>query len=209
MDDDIREAKEVHKIDIEGIEQDMMERMLIMEQVQMELMLVDETYGWEEKLRKSFEDFVSKYGLDAVLCAQLEGRWRTQSWERLEKGRLAMEARVDAAEMKLLQRVKDAKEGLSDVQSQCNSIIRVAWKELLASTPFAPSPRIRLNERLKNKHSFHVVQWAWDRKYGKMKEDGQKRCDQGMQRMKNRLRQEVEGVEERLERGLERCRDPL
>jgi hypothetical protein len=118
-----------------------------------------------------------------------------------------MEARVDAAEMKLLQRMKDAKEGLSNVQSQCNLTIRVAWKELLASTPFAPSPRIRLNERLKNKRSFHVVQWAWDRKYGKMKEDGRKRCDQGMQKMKSRLRREVEGVEERLEHGLERCRE--
>jgi hypothetical protein len=212
-DNDLREAKELHKIDMAHVEHYIVERILIAERLEMEMMFVDEIYGWEEKLKKPFEDFVPKYGLDAAPCAQVEGRWRTQSWERLEKGRLAMEARVDAAEMKLLQRVKDAKElsGLKDVQSRCNSIIRDAWERLLAFTPtafsFAPSPRTCLNNRLENEWSFHVDRWTWDQKYKAMKEDGRKRCDQGMQKMKSRLRREVEGVEERLERGLERCRE--
>jgi hypothetical protein len=75
------------------------------------------------------------------------------------------------------------------------------------ASSFAPSPRTHLNKRLQNKTSFHVDSWAWHWKYEAMKEDGQKRCDQGIQKMKSRLRREVEGVEERLECGFERCHE--
>jgi hypothetical protein len=216
-DNDLREANEVHGLDMEYDERNMAERMLIAERMQMEMMLVDEIYGWEEKLRKYLENFVnllvSEYGLDAVPRTQLEGRWRTRSWERLEKGRIAMEVRLLAAEMKVWKRVTDGdSEDLRNMQSECNSAIRDAWKLLLVPTPTAsppPPPRIRLNKRLENKTIFHTDSLTWSLlegtwAYTAMKEDGRRRCDQGIQRMKSRLRQEVEGIEERLERGFER-----
>jgi hypothetical protein len=201
-DDDLREAKEVHRIDMEADEREMVERMLIVERVQMEMMLVDEIYGWEVKLRKSYEDFVHSHKLDAVSHAQ---RWRTSSWERLEKERLAMEARVDAAKKIFSQRVTDAKEDLLYVQSQSDSTLRDAWKQLLESThtasSFPPSPRIHLNEGLKAE----TLVDSW--RYREMKEGGRRWCDRGIQKMKSRLRWEAKSVEDRLECGLERCRE--
>ena len=197
--DDLREATELYHIDMMDRERDMVESMLMAERAQMEMMLVDEIYEWEGKLRKSFNDFVDSLvtndGLGAVAQAQLEKRWRTSVWERIKKGESAMEERSRSVKMK-------------DIFPL--SSIRDAWKQLLAPTPRRGSssqyPTICLNERLDKTDFPFTYDWKAYSTYQEMGGDERSRCNQRIEKMKSRLRREVEGIEDRLQGGFKRCR---
>jgi hypothetical protein len=98
MDDNLRAMKELRHIK-DGTQE--VEELLTMEHEGIEMLLVDEVRGWEEKVREDLEEVIKQYGTEGE---ELRKKWRADLWERVEEGRREMEARLERTRKNELER---------------------------------------------------------------------------------------------------------
>jgi hypothetical protein len=214
--EDLQVAEETRTIvNVKPDEVREVEKLLIEEQKEMEEMLIDEFAIWEGRLQGScerlFDELCHEGGINAGAREELQRRLREHSWERVAGARGDMEKRMADGESRSSQRVREAGIKASDEQhlKQARKMLAYelekAWQtlfdtvnganELLISSP----PSTRLDERLRH--------YRWEHNFWGTDEAVRERMQKRRQRAKDRLWNEVNEVEARLKRGLERCRD--
>ena len=222
VEDDLAQLKEVHNIEVEKYELEVVELLLIQERAEMEMILADEVHGWEEQL-KEHRVGVSKWlvdngGMSREMREELDKRERADLWERLEAGRSAMTARMAAAESNFLQRVTGAgKKGANETRlknawTKLATNIRDTWESLfenIESTPttLSPSTSSPRHGRLKNALERYREDFEAILRYRDVNETVRQRCRERIRKREIRLESEVQDVDERLGRGFEHCQE--
>ena len=222
VEDDLAQLKEVHNIEVEKYELEVVELLLIQERAEMEMILADEVRGWEEQLKEHgvgvLQWLVDNGGMSRETHEELDKRERAVVWERLEAGRSAMTARMAAAESNFLQRVTNAgKKGASEAMlkyewTELASNVRDIWKsffENIESTPTtsSPSPSSPRHDRLKEALEHYHKDLEDTLRYRDMDKTVRQRCRERMGKREIRLESEVKDVDERLRSGVDHCHE--
>ena len=177
-------------------EQEKMEELLIDEWHLMEVLLVYEVERWEEQLWRRRECFVG----GSPEKQRLTMEWRGNCWKRLDANIRAMDARMDTAKTSANGNEFDVSWKWQDMRTDTQRAWQAVVKRFMERETSSSPPSIGLQRLEKDIAEITKPSW-WLPDDGLGVEGLGKQCEE----MASRLKRELEDVEERLNKGLDRC----